>query len=84
MSYPALTATKFGRVQTAPPLQFWRMHVAAPPVALREVQHQVPIPVLDQEDLNAQGIDTSAIVPGAQRVDALGSCTCNAGTGASG
>jgi hypothetical protein len=34
--------------------------------------------VLDQEDLFAQGIDTSELIPGAQKVDALGSCTANA------
>jgi len=38
------------------------------------------IGVLDQEDLFAQGIDTSALVPGAPKVDALGSCTANATT----
>src|SRR5215469_16330299 len=48
--------------------------------ALRTVDHEPPLPVFDQEDLIAQGIDTSKIVPGARRVDALGSCTCNAGT----
>jgi hypothetical protein len=46
---------------------------------LREVEHQIPIPPLDQEDLLAQGIDTSRLAPGAQKMDALGSCTCNAG-----
>jgi hypothetical protein len=38
------------------------------------------VAVLDQEDLTAQGIDTSALVPGAPRVDALGSCTQQANT----
>ncbi len=33
--------------------------------------------VLDQENLFAQGIDTAELIPGAQRVDALGSCTAN-------
>jgi hypothetical protein len=36
--------------------------------------------VLDQEDLIAQGIDTSVLIPGAQKVDALGSCTSQANT----
>jgi hypothetical protein len=49
---------------------------------LRTVRHKIPIPVLDQEDLGRQGIDTSRLVPGAHRVDALGSCTANAGTAA--
>lgn len=78
--YEGLTPTKFGRVQSVPPLQLHRLHVAAPPAALKEVSWTVPIPVLDQEDLFAQQIDTSQIVKGAVRVDALGSCTCNAGT----
>ena len=80
MSYEGVTPTKFGRVQSVPPMQLHRLHVAAPPVALKEVQHAVPVPVLDQEDLFAQGINVSGLVPGAQNVDALGSCTCNAGT----
>jgi hypothetical protein len=49
---------------------------------LRTVRHDIPIPILDQEDLDKQGIDTSRLVPGALRVKALGSCTSNAGTGA--
>lgn len=49
---------------------------------LGPVRHEIPIPILDQEDLDVQGIDTSALVPGAQRVTALGSCTANAGTAA--
>jgi hypothetical protein len=47
---------------------------------LKEVTHAIPIPVLDQEDLHAQGIDVTKLVPGAQDTDALGSCTCNTGT----
>jgi len=72
------TATKFGRIQSTPPMQMDRLvvHDGSP---LREVEHEIPIPVLDQEDLFAQGIDTSKLIPGAQKVNALGSCTCNAG-----
>jgi hypothetical protein len=44
------------------------------------VEYNTPIPVLDQEDLQKQGIQVSKLVPGAQDVDALGSCTCNSGT----
>lgn len=77
--YPGMTATKFGRVQSVPPMRLDRLHVHDGS-QLREVEHHIPIPVLNQEDLFAQGIDTSALVPGAQQVDALGSCTCNAGT----
>jgi hypothetical protein len=48
---------------------------------LRTVRHEIPIPILDQEDLDVQGIDTSVLVPGAKKEKALGSCTANAGTG---
>lgn len=72
--------TRYGRVQSVPPLQLHRLHITAAPSALREIQHDVPIPVLNQQSLQSQGIDTSKLVKGAQRVDALGSCTCNAGT----
>lgn len=51
-----------------------------PGASLAEVEWDIPIPVLDQEDLNAQGIDTSQLVQGAQKVDALGSCVPNAST----
>lgn len=78
--YPGLSQTKFGRVQSTPPLQLRRLHVPGPG-PLREVEHQVPIPVLDQEDLIRQGVLTDELVPGASRADALGSCTCQAGTG---
>jgi hypothetical protein len=47
---------------------------------LKEITHAIPIPVLDQEDLHAQGIDVTKLIPGAQDTDALGSCTCNTGT----
>jgi hypothetical protein len=77
--YEGLTSTKFGRTQSVPPLQLHRMHIPGP-APLREVQHEIPIPVLDQEDLGAQDIDVSQLVPGAVKADALGSCTCQAGT----
>lgn len=78
--YPGITPSKFGRVQSVPPMQLHRLHVADGTQPLREIEHEIPVPVLDQEDLLAQGIDTSVLVPGAQKADALGSCTCNAGT----
>lgn len=78
--YEGLTPTKFGQVTSPAPQQLHRLHITAPAAQLREVEHQVPIPVLDQEDLVKQGIDTSQLVKGALKVDALGSCTCNAGT----
>lgn len=74
------TTTKFGRVQAPPPQRFSRLHFHREGTRLKEVSHDIPLPVLDQEDLDTQGIDTSALVKGAQRVTALGSCTCNAGT----
>ena len=73
------TPTKFGRHASPAPLQLHRLHIPGP-APLREVMHEVPIPVLDQEDLHKQGIDVTQLMPGAQDVDALGSCTCNAGT----
>jgi hypothetical protein len=38
------------------------------------------VPVLDQEDLLAQGIHTSQLFEGVEDVDALGSCTANSAT----
>jgi hypothetical protein len=38
------------------------------------------VPVLDQQDLLAQGIHTSTLFEGAPDVDALGSCTANSAT----
>lgn len=40
------------------------------------------IPVLDQSDLHAQGIDLQNLFPDAANADALGSCTGNAATAA--
>ena len=79
MSYSGPTSTKFGRYQVAIPFRPDLLHLHDGS-ELREVDHEPPVPVLDQEDLLAQGIDTSQLVPGAAKVDALGSCTCNAGT----
>lgn len=78
MSYSGATATKFGRYAVAQPPRFDRLHLYRGE-ELREVDHEPPVPVLDQEDLLEQGIHTSRLVPGAADVDALGSCTCNAG-----
>ncbi|MCW2901486.1 MAG: hypothetical protein JWO67_3751, partial [Streptosporangiaceae bacterium] len=71
---------KFGQYAVAEPFRADRIHFHTGTTPLREVDHEPPVPVLDQEDLIAQGIDTTSLVPGAKRVDALGSCTCNAGT----
>jgi len=48
---------------------------------LKVVRWTPPIPILDQEDLLAQGIHTSKFIPRCQTdSDALGSCTANATT----
>ena len=76
---PGITATKFGRYAVAEPMRFDVVHfdTGAP---LKTVDHEPPVPCLDQEDLFAQGIDTATLIPGAQKVNALGSCTANATT----
>ena len=76
---PGVTSTKFGRFSIAEPPLFDRMLIYKGE-GLRVADHEPPIPILDQEDLLAQGIHVSQIVPGATDVQALGSCTCNAGT----
>lgn len=78
--FAGTTPTKFGRYAVAEPFRAERIHLHDDTVTLKTVDHESPIAVLDQEDLFAQGIDTSKLVPGAKKVDALGSCTCNAGT----
>src|ERR1039458_2689472 len=73
MSYFGTSATKFGRVAVAEPLRFDLLHLwRGEP--MQPVNHESPVPVLDQEDLLAQNIDTSKIVVGAASVDALGTC----------
>lgn len=47
---------------------------------IKPIVHPIPIPILDQSDLDTQGIDVSQLVPGAKKVTELGSCTGNAGT----
>ena len=77
--YAGTTSTKFGQFAVAEPLRFdlLAFHDDTP---LKEVEHDIPIPVLDQEDLHKQGVDVTKLVPGAADTDALGSCTCNTGT----
>jgi len=76
--YAGATKTKFGQVSVPEPLRMDLLvvHDGGP---LKEVEHDIPIPVLDQEDLHKQGIDVTKLVQGAQDTDALGSCTCNTG-----
>lgn len=77
--YQGTTSTKFGRYHVAEPFRAELAHLYGG-TPLKTAEHEIPIPVLDQEDLQSQGIDTSQLVKGAFKVDALGSCTANATT----
>jgi hypothetical protein len=81
MSYPGTTRTKFGR-KAAPEREALEGPEEVIPLKdLEEKRWTSPIPILDQEDLLAQGIHTSQFIDGeTQDVDALGSCTANAST----
>lgn len=72
----------YGRYHVAEPLHNISLVHRHTGETLREVDHEPPLAVLEQENFAAQGIDTSVVVPGAPRVDALGNCVYNAGTGA--
>lgn len=73
MSNPA-----YGRVQVAePPSNLKSLHIHDGVTPLKVVSHVPPIEVLDQSDLIEQGIFTDKLIPGAARVDSLGSCTAN-------
>lgn len=76
---PTGTPTSLGRFQAPePPSALMRLHFHDGVTALREVDHEPRIAVLDQEDLDKQGIDVSTFIPGAPKnVKALGSCTGN-------
>lgn len=70
--------SKFGRyqvVESEEAMLTSHVHDGTP---LKTVNWEPKNDVLDQEDLLKQGIDTATLVPGAQQVDALGSCTANA------
>ena len=70
--------SKFGRFQVSEaPSALKRWHFRTEPI-LQPMNWEPLNAVLDQEDLIAQGIDTSQLIPGAAQVDALGSCTANA------
>lgn len=77
---PTGTRTSFGQYNSPEPFENLALIHQHTGEELKVVDHEPPLAVLDQEDLFAQGIDTSALVPGAQKVDALGSCTANATT----
>ncbi len=70
----------YGRYAVAEPLHHLALTHRHTGEALHEVDHEVPLVVLEQENFTAQGIDTSVLVPGAPKVDALGDCVLNAGT----
>src|SRR5271154_4833653 len=60
--YAGITKTKFGRNRIVEELDANRALFHSDEV-LKEVSWDIPIPVLDQEDLNAQGIDTQTMIP---------------------
>lgn len=70
--------TKFGRYQVAEPFRFDNEHLHLEGNVYHEVSWRIPIPVLDQEDLHAQGINCGTFIPNGGDPDALGSCTANA------
>lgn len=71
----------FGRYQVAEPLHnLLTAHRHDGVTPLKEVDHQPHVGILDQSDLIEQGILVHTFIPGAARVDALGSCTANATT----
>lgn len=47
---------------------------------IKPIDHPIGIGILDQSNLQAQGLHVDQLVPGAGDVDELGSCTGNAGT----
>lgn len=72
--------SKFGRYHAPdPPSALLSFHFHDGTSALKTVDHEPKVAVLDQEDLLEQGIDVSTFIPGAQAgIDELGSCTANA------
>lgn len=77
-----MSSTRYGRIAVAePPSSLTRMHMHDG-TELKPVIHEIPIPTLDQEDLENQGINVAELIPGAKEVDALGSCVANATTAA--
>jgi hypothetical protein len=71
--------SKFGRYQIVEPQEnMLLIHRHDGVTPLNTVDWEPLNGVLDQEDLLKQGIDTSVLIPGAPKVDALGSCTANA------
>jgi len=79
----ARSLTSYGQFHVAEPyvnLRFLHQHDGVSPLVEKDWEPRNG--VLDQENLFAQGIDTSQLVAGAPKVDALGSCTANANASA--
>jgi hypothetical protein len=74
--------TRLGRHQRLDSRSLWFFHHHDRAQVLKPSQFEPAVPVLDQEDLHAQGIVVSQVVPGAADVDALGSCSGNTATAA--
>jgi hypothetical protein len=79
---PSGTHTSFGRYHAPEPLHNLTLVHRHLGETLTTVDHEPALGVLDQEDYFAQEIDTSALVAGAKKVDALGNCVYNAFTAA--
>lgn len=74
MSYPA-----YGRNHVPEaPSALLTLHQHDGVSHLKTVDHEPKVGVLDQSDLESQGIYTDLLIRGAKRADALGSCTANA------
>lgn len=71
---------KLGRHQRLDGRSLAFRHIHKPTDVLKPVEWTPQIPVLDQEDLHAQGIRAGDVVKGGGNPDALGSCTGNGGT----
>ena len=76
------TDVRLGRYQRLDARSLAHRHTHDPAAVFRPVRHEIPIPILNQGDLDVQGIDPSTFIPKAVMVKALGSCTANAGTAA--
>lgn len=75
--------SRYGQFHVAEPLHNLALVHRHAGETLREVTHEPPLAVLDQQTLVAQGITTAQVVPGAKAgINALGSCTANATTAA--
>jgi hypothetical protein len=73
---------KLGRHQRLDGRSLAYLHRHDPTAVLKPVEWAPKVPVLDQEDLHAQGIRAGDVVKGGGNPDALGSCTGNGGTAA--